>query len=137
MESKVLGPSIGLIVLGILGAVLGVLGLFTGGLDPEMLEEMDLPPEQRDLMLKLFQSGGALGTAMSVVGIGISVFIAWAGFQMMKLKAWTAAVVANVLIMIPCVTSCCCVIGIPMGVWGLVVLFNKDVKNAFEGQVPV
>jgi ABC-type proline/glycine betaine transport system permease subunit len=58
-------------------------------------------------------------------------FVAWAGFQMLKLKSWTAAVVANVLMMIPCFSSCCCIIGVPLGIWGLIVLFNKDVKSAF------
>ncbi len=42
--------------------------------------------------------------------------------------------VANVLVMVPCITSCCCVLGLPIGVWGLITLFDAEVKRSFQGQ---
>jgi ABC-type proline/glycine betaine transport system permease subunit len=92
------------------------------------------PTDQREDVEQFlaFFSGG--GVVLYVVGLAVDVFIAWAGFQMLRLKSWTAAVVANVMMMIPCITSCCCVIGVPLGIWGLIVLFDKNVKSAFEAK---
>jgi len=131
MENKVKKPAIGLIVLGVLGVIAGLLSMLQGSIDPQQLIDAGMPKEQADLFVK-YASGG--GVALTIVGILVSAFVAWAGFQMMQLKAWTACVVANILVMIPCVTSCCCLLGIPIGVWGLVQLFNADVKRAFQGQ---
>jgi hypothetical protein len=36
--------------------------------------------------------------------------------------------------MVPCFTGCCCLVGVPLGIWSLIVLFNKDVKQAFEAK---
>lgn len=133
MENKVMGPAIGLIVIGILGALFSLWGVFVGGLDPEMLQEK-LTAEQREQLEPFlpYISGGNM--VFSLVSLALDVFIAWAGFQMLRLKSWTAAVVASVLMMIPCFTGCCCVIGVPLGIWGLIVLFDKDVKSAFEAR---
>jgi hypothetical protein len=134
MENKVMGPAIGLIVLGVLGALFSAWGVFAGGLTPEMLQDMDIPADQREQFEQVMGYASSGGRAMSVVGLVLDVFIAWAGFQMLKLKSWTAAVVANVLMMVPCFTGCCCVIGVPLGIWGLIVLFDKDVKSAFAAK---
>jgi hypothetical protein len=37
--------------------------------------------------------------------------------------------------MIPCFTGCCCIPGLAVGIWSLVVLMNRDVKAAFAGTV--
>ncbi len=132
MENKVMGPAIGLIVLGVLGALMQVASLLMGSFAEMVLQWA--PADQREdveQFLAFFSGGGAV---LYVVGLAVDVFIAWAGFQMLKLKSWTAAVVANVMVMIPCITGCCCVIGVPLGIWGLIVLFDKDVKSAFEAR---
>jgi hypothetical protein len=37
---------------------------------------------------------------------------------------------ACILAMIPC--SACCLLGIPLGIWGLVVINNPEVRGAFS-----
>lgn len=49
---------------------------------------------------------------------------------MKQLQKWTLAVTASILAMIPCLGPCC-LIGIPIGIWALVVLFKPEVKSAF------
>lgn len=134
MEGKVAGPAIGLIVVGALGALMSLYGIVAGGVDPAMFEGMDLPPEQRELFEKVAVSMQGAGSALNIVGLILDVFIIWAGTRMMKLNSWTAAVVASALMMVPCFTGCCCVVGVPLGIWSLIVLFNKDVKQAFEAK---
>lgn len=134
MEKKVQIPAIGLIVLGILGLLAGVFGLLQGALDPQKLIDAGMPEEDAQKLVAMWS--GPMVKVTSLVGILTCAFIAWAGFQMLKLESWTACVVANILVMVPCFTSCCCVLGVPLGIWGLVLLFNADVKRAFEGGGP-
>jgi predicted Zn finger-like uncharacterized protein len=58
--------------------------------------------------------------------------VATAGsFAMMRLKARPFAVTAMVLQIVPCLGACC-LLTLPLGIWGLIVLNNPDVKDAFE-----
>jgi ABC-type proline/glycine betaine transport system permease subunit len=134
MEGKVAGPAIGLIVVGALGALMNLWGIVAGGIDPAMIAEMDLPQEQREMMEKFATTVQGAGSAFNIIGLGLDIFIIWAGVRMMKLHSWTAAVVASALMMVPCFTGCCCLVGVPLGIWSLIVLFNKDVKQAFEAK---
>jgi hypothetical protein len=40
-------------------------------------------------------------------------------------------IAASIVAMIPCVSPCCC-IGLPVGIWALVVLSKGDVKDHFN-----
>jgi hypothetical protein len=42
------------------------------------------------------------------------------------------AVIASVAAMLPCTVSCCCILGLPVGIWSLVVLMKPEVKQAFR-----
>jgi len=133
MEKKVQIPAIGLIVLGILGVLVSALGFLQSSFDAQKLIDMGMSPDRAQRIAEFMGSGGhTLLIAAHVVGILGCGFTAWAGFQMLKLESWRACVVANVLVMVP-FTSCCCLLGVPVGIWGLVLLFNADVKRAFEG----
>jgi hypothetical protein len=48
---------------------------------------------------------------------------------MRSLRRHSSAVVGSVVIMLPC--SGCCFLGLPLGIWSLVVLTRPDVKDAF------
>lgn len=53
-------------------------------------------------------------------------------FAMMRLKAKPFAVTAMVLQIVPCGAGICCILGLPLGIWGLIVLNRPDVKDGFE-----
>lgn len=58
--------------------------------------------------------------------------VALAGsFAMMRLKARSFAMTAMVMQVVPCLGACC-LLSLPLGIWGLIVLNNPDVKDAFE-----
>ena len=48
----------------------------------------------------------------------------------MKLKARALCYAATILSMIPVVSGCCCV-GLPLGIWVLIVLGKSEVKAGF------
>ena len=51
--------------------------------------------------------------------------------QFNKVKVQAPAIAASIVSMFN-VGSCCCVIGLPIGIWALVILLMGDVKRAFE-----
>ena len=124
MREKVTGPAIGLIVVGVLAIGLGLLGLLTSFLDLAFLPSYDdyggmLPAAV----------GTAIGLVANVLGMGIGAFQIWAALQMKELRNWTASLIASILAILPCFG--CCLVGIPVGIWALVVLVNAEVKEAF------
>jgi GYF domain 2 len=130
-QSKVSGPAIGLIVIGglvILGAILGIITSLAGGsATPPHTNNPEL-----DRLLTQMQSGGVWNIVQEILMFIIGGFLIFSGLKMKKLESYGLAMTANILAMIPCFTSCCCVIGIPIGIWGLVVLNKPEVKGAFK-----
>lgn len=129
---QVQGPSIGLIVtavIGILFAVWNLLSTLLGiGLSMPNLSELgEYGPAAR----YWGYAWGGLGAVGAIIKLGVSGFIIWAALQMKELRQWTLAVVASILAMVPCFGPCC-LIGIPIGIWALVVLMKPEVKAAFS-----
>jgi hypothetical protein len=50
--------------------------------------------------------------------------------KMQKLENHQLAFTASILAMIPCVSPCC-FLGLPFGIWALVVLNKPEVKSQF------
>jgi hypothetical protein len=57
-------------------------------------------------------------------------FIIFGAVHMLSLSNYRLAQLAAILTLIP-LTSCCCVLGVPVGIWALVVLRDPGVKLAF------
>lgn len=68
----------------------------------------------------------------SALGLTLDVMILVGGLRMHSLRGRTLATVGAICAVIPA-NSCCC-IGIPIGIWALVVLFDPNVKAAFEAR---
>ena len=79
-------------------------------------------------MLAQMLSGG-LGLAFYVLAIALDGFVIWAAVRMMKLQGYTMAMAAAIIATIPCFSACC--IGMPFGIWALVVLSKDEVKSSF------
>jgi hypothetical protein len=131
MQDRVKLPAIGLIVTAALGIVLMLMGLLAEGVTQDLYKTLQIPEEQLQRMQQMQQGGTVLNIALTLVGVAGAAFVIYAAMQMMKLQSRTLAIVASVLVMIPCFTSCCCLVGIPVGIWSIVVLMKPDVKAAF------
>jgi hypothetical protein len=64
------------------------------------------------------------------VGLLVSFLILYGALKMKKLESHGWAVAASVIALVPCVSPCC-LIGLPIGIWALVVLNKPEVKAAF------
>jgi hypothetical protein len=121
------GPAIALIVIGIIGILfhLAMAGLSFLGSGFSAL------------------AGGSRGVGSALSGaVGGVVYIVWAlleglvvfgGVKMKSMQSWGLAVAAAVVALLPCTNWICCLLGMPIGIWALVVLMNDEVKRSFQG----
>jgi hypothetical protein len=65
-----------------------------------------------------------------IVSFAQSVTLIVGGWQMRKLRSYGLVLVAAVLAVVPCTFAW--IIGLPMGIWALVVLMDPEVKAGFE-----
>lgn len=138
----VLAPAICLLltgVLGVLASTWGVLIIHLRGPEQQradamaMIENlaralnMPMPPDE------LGRHADAAVQVTSVIQHGslmLSLIVCIAAVQMLRLRTHWLTVTGGILAMIN-IASCCCVLGLPFGIWSLVVLFRPDVKNLF------
>ena len=126
-SDQVSGPSIGLLITGILGAALSFIGLI-GSLFETGIES---------IKSNEFMGGyasiveGAAGVAFCFVGLLVAGFIIYASLKMKALTQWSLCIAASIIAMIPCISPCC-IVGLPIGIWCLVVLTKPEVRTAFH-----
>jgi hypothetical protein len=124
------GPAIALIVTAGLGILYygfsGLLTLFTGG----AMFHHELPPELPP-QFRTFIEGmqGPLAGTISLMIAALNGFVLFGAIKLLRLRNYTVATVATVAAMLPC--QCCCLFGLPFGIWALVVLNKPEVKAQF------
>jgi hypothetical protein len=91
------------------------------------LGQLPVDADQRAFMV------GSTIVSIIVVGLTIlvSVIILIGAIQMMRFKTWGLALTASILTFLPCNGAFCC-IGIPLGIWGIIMLSLRDVREAFS-----
>ena len=124
------GPAIALIITASLGVVYyalsGLFTLFTGGAMFHHEMPPDIPPQ-----LRAFIEGmqGPLAGVINLVVAAVNGFVLFGAIKLLRLRNHSIAVVASVVAMLPC--QCCCLFGLPFGIWALVVLNKPEVKSHF------
>ena len=68
---------------------------------------------------------------VSLISIIAAPVIIYGGIQMLRARRYSIAMLAAVLALIP-LSSICCIPGIPVGIWALIVLRDPEVKASFE-----
>jgi len=127
-RQQVSGPSLGLLITGVVGAAFSLLSVMGAGLGSVARFASRWADDMPDWYEKMFEGVFAMGGAF--VGLLVAAFIIFAALKMKDLKQWSLAVAASVLAMLPCISPCC-VIGLPIGIWCLVILMRPQVKDAF------
>jgi hypothetical protein len=126
-------PGITLIVLGILGVLGAIAGVLMnllgmgGNLAGMGGRESGGPMDQYITLMS-----GGLGLVLNILNVFLSALIAFGGFKMRTGESYPLALTASILCIVPCTSPCCCLIGIPVGIWALIVLMDKDVKASFR-----
>lgn len=128
-EQQVQAPAIALMILGgvnalqaLLFAVVGVVGIF----DPSVFAE-SAAASGNDPMLNVMVAIG-MGLLMG----GASALIFFGGLRMKNLESFGLSMAAAIAAVVPCVTIYCCLPGIGLGIWALIVLNRPEVKSSFR-----
>jgi type IV secretory pathway VirB2 component (pilin) len=128
MKSKVTAPAIFLIVVGALGLAASIFNI----LYASFAEPQPIDPNAPVWLQEMQKSAtGPVTVAIQVVFVIVNVSIIFGAVQMMRMRAWGFALTASILAMVN-VGTLCCVLGLPAGIWAIVVLSNHEVKSAFE-----
>ncbi len=122
------GPAIGLICVAVIGFLLQAANLLLRILG---LGLMAANSQQTGMPAWATLLSGSLGMILSGVGILTSVIIFFGALKMKKLESFGFAMAASIIAMIPCISPCC-FIGLPIGIWALVILAKPEVKSAFH-----
>ena len=126
---KVNGPAIGLMVTGGLGIVSNlfsvVIHLVRSAPPPT---PAGLPPE----FTRWFElMNGPVGLGIALFALLMGAFVLYGGYKMQRLQGRVLAMITAIVAIVPCVSPCC-VLGIPMGIWALVVLAKPEVSSQFD-----
>lgn len=123
-------PAIGLIVIGAINALTGVLSLLSMILRAAgMLTQNAAAPAGADGAA--YRTGQRLAGLIVVLSTIAAPFIIKGAVDMLKGRNYSSAKKAAILAMIP-MTSCCFLLGAPIGLWALLVLSKPEVKTFFE-----
>jgi hypothetical protein len=133
--AKVKGPAIALIITASLGIayyfINGIITLFaSGGGGGAMFQRQmpaDMPPQ-----LKAFVEGmrGPLAGTINLVIALLNGLILFGAINLLRLRNRAFAMTAAIIAMLPC--QCCCLLGLPFGIWALTVLNKPEVKSQFS-----
>ncbi len=131
MLSKVKGPALAMMIIAGITFVLEILSILASLLGISFLSAGDLSQfegmEGMEWLAPLMS--GTFTIVMGVFTLIGAALIFYGAMKMKDLQGYGLAMTAAILSLIPCFSICC--IGIPFGIWALVVLLNQDVKNAF------
>lgn len=125
--SKVAGPAISLIVIASLALVLIVVNLILTLSGANTFQMQSFGGQSPELVKFAQGTGLVIGAALGFLIYGI---VLLGAIKMKKLQSYGLAMTASILALLPC--SPCCVVGLPFGIWALVVLNKPEVKAAFH-----
>lgn len=133
VSSKIKAPAIGLIIVGALNFALGLLSVLSGLLRlTGIIPGDNIPTDEAERLGYFVGTFGGYGVAF--ISLIIAPFIIYGAVRMLGGKSYKFAKTSAILAIIPFI-SCCFIIGIPFGIWALMVLSKPEVKAFFNGEM--
>ena len=121
-RSRVAGPAIGMMVYASL--VLVVMTAYAIFLAVVGLDELQMAQPPADAAERI--GGIAVFVIIIVMYFAIYGTLLFGAVKMKRLESYPLAIIASILSMLPC-----CLLGMPLGIWSLVVLSDHNVKMMF------
>lgn len=123
-----MAAAICILIVAVLGLGINLFGAIWAVAGPPAAIDPNDPP-----FLQKFQEGskGPFAAVIQATLAVLSLITVIGAIQMMRRKSWGLALAASI---ISCVNfgNCCCVLGLPFGIWGIILLSNQEVKDAFS-----
>lgn len=129
-------PAIFLLVTGVLSLLAQAYWMVNLLLVNEAMIEKQLPPartpeERQGQRIGFDIVAGSVGRAITAVSLGISFLVVIGAVCILLGRLHWLGVLGSVLAMVD-VGCLCCLLGLPFGIWNLVVLLREDVRAAFR-----
>ena len=127
-EGAVRAPAMALLIVAIICIGLSVVCIafdiyfLSSGFAAELGRRTNPPHKETTVIIR------TIWTGMLLVA---SCFVAFGAWKMQRLESFSLAFSSAVVAAIPCVGPCC-LLGIPFGIWAIVVLNRPDVRSAFR-----
>lgn len=125
------GPGIGLIVTGALNILLGLVraavSVFFGAAMSGMAPSSGPDAEFQKIVM---MASGTMGVVFGLLGAACGGLTLFAGIKLRKLESYGLCMTGAILGLLPC-TSPCCLVGLPIGIWAIVVMSKGEVKSQF------
>ena len=122
-------PAVCLIITAVLGLFFETLYLLDAVFNFGMNAAFHHAFRHKEFMPVNFEVQNAI--SYSVVGIVMSIVVLFGAVKMKGLENYWLGFTASILSLIPCTSPCCC-LGLPFGIWALVVLSDPVVKASFK-----
>ena len=123
---QVSGPAIGLMVTAGLGLLVQIASLLANLFGASIMSSQ---AQGNEALAQMFS--GVAGAVFAGIGIVVAIVIFLGALKMKKLQSHGFAMTVSIIAMLPCVSPCC-LLGLPIGIWALVVLNKPEVKSAFN-----
>ena len=124
-RAKVKTPAMILMILSIIGIVLAVLMI---GLNIFGVAVTGAEGGQQTVAVLAQGIGGVIS---NIFTIAFNAFMIFGYKKMMALESRAIVIISLILALNPC-CSPCCILSMPIGIWGLVVMFDPVVKTSFK-----
>ncbi len=124
----VIAPAIALIVVSVLGICASGFNIFAA----LTMEAPPINPSAPPFVQQMQQNQtGPVAAAIHSAFLLLNIVIMAGAIQMVRFKMWGYSLTASILAMIN-IGTCCCILGLPVGIWSIVVLSQPQVKKEFE-----
>jgi hypothetical protein len=124
----VVAPAICLIITAILGILVDLAQIVMAAFMPAPKPDPNLPQWLNDLQQGSHGPAAIAGGAIFAV---LSLVVLIAAIQMLRRRTWGFAFAGSIMAMAN-IGNCCCLLGIPFGIWALMVLNKPEVKSSFQ-----
>lgn len=123
-NADIVAPGIGLIIVGSLGILVALFGVISA-LFIEPTIDPNLPPQWQE-----FQKGASGPLAAIIQGLGLiaAAVVTVGGVCMVRRSNYALAMTGSIIAILNCVGGCC-IIGLPVGIWAIVMLSQESVKR--------
>jgi hypothetical protein len=122
-------PAIALIVTAALGMAANAVALIL-----HMMGRGFMPPMygmNPDALRIIQMVNGPLGAVVRIIPLAFGVLVLVGALRMQQLRNRGLAMTAAIVAMVPCFSPCC-LLGLPFGIWALIVLSKPEVQSQFD-----
>lgn len=120
-------PAILLIVIGVLTDLSGIYNIYSSTTGAEMPAGETVPAGMEGFIAFMQSFGLVIGVLQLITGV----LILMGGLKLKKLQSPGLVKTAAILCMIPFL-NCCCLIGLPIGIWVFILASKPEIKAELE-----